>query len=145
MGPRLLESNHYVWAALTRRRHDVVILGPGEMLTCLHCYTTAVPRLLKKGHHAITVVLGLVGLGTFALALSWMSTHQKQVSSALGNYPGVQVFALLILGICLLPNISYQLWRARNKYPLCPSCGHHELVSRDSPRGREIASRASGS
>jgi len=107
-------------------------------MTCLRCYSTAEPRRVKRGHHAVTVVLGLLGVGVLVL---FFGNLEKLAGR--GARLGLGEILVLLL-VALLPNIAYQAWRLRNRYPVCVRCGHAELVPPDSPRGQQIQASGGG-
>jgi hypothetical protein len=49
----------------------------------------------------------------------------------------------LVAALCLLPNIAYLVWRKRNRFPVCPACGHIDLVPSDSPLAAALRRGAS--
>lgn len=100
-------------------------------LTCLRCYSDESPLMLARGSNLIGTGIGLLGIVAF-IAL----TNSMQVLG-IGEVG-------LVAALCLLPNIAYLVWRKRNRFPVCPACGHRELVPSDSPRAAALRRGASG-
>jgi hypothetical protein len=90
--------------------------------------------MIARGNNLVGMGIGLLGIVAFFVV----------TDSIQGPYLGIGE-VILVAALCLLPNIAYLVWRKRNRFPVCPACGHKDLVPSDSPRAaalRRDASRA---
>ena len=50
------------------------------------------------------------------------------------------IFIEIILWICfIIPGVIYSIWRLTTKAKVCRSCNSKELISVNSPRGKELS------
>jgi len=47
------------------------------------------------------------------------------------------------LWLCfVIPGFLYSMWRITSRHDACPKCGTPNMIPEDTPRGRELLSRA---
>lgn len=49
---------------------------------------------------------------------------------------GVELILWLLL---IVPGLIYSVWRLASRYKACPECGAPNMISLDSPRGKQLA------